>query len=53
MIQQIIKIPSGIQYLSEFKMEDGSKYQLPNGILNKELKIGCTKHWRLCTADFA
>lgn len=40
MIQQIIKIPSGIQYLSEFKMEDGSKYQLPNGILNKEL-TGC------------
>lgn len=40
MKQNIIKIPTGIQYLSDFKMEDGAPFQLPNGILNKEL-TGC------------
>ena len=37
---QIIKIPSGIRYLSDYIREDGSKFELPNGILNKEL-TGC------------
>lgn len=35
-----IKIPSGIRYLSDVVREDGSKFELPNGILNKEL-TGC------------
>lgn len=40
MAQNVIKIPSGIHYLSDFVMEDGTKYELPRGILNKEL-TGC------------
>ena len=35
-----ISIPSGFKYLSEVKDEAGNKFQLPNGILNKEI-TGC------------
>lgn len=38
--KNILKIPSGIHYLSDYVTEDGEKFKLPNGILNKEL-TGC------------
>lgn len=40
MEKKIIKIPSGVHYLSDFLMPDGTRFQLPKGILNKEL-TGC------------
>ncbi len=35
MIKQVIKVPSGIQFLNEL-----NNFELPNGVLNKEL-TGC------------
>lgn len=40
MEKKILKIPSGVHYLSDYRLPDGSKFQLPRGILNKEL-TGC------------
>lgn len=40
MEEKIIKIPTGIKYLADFKEEDDNAFELPNGICNKG-KTGC------------
>ena len=35
-----INVPSGTKFLSDFTTEEGDRFRLPNGILNKEL-TGC------------
>lgn len=40
MLKNYITIPHGINYLSDYKGENGKDFELPNGILNKEI-TGC------------